>query len=109
MSLQRYGFILGEIIERDFIMSAGEEDIGVELVDIDHISILVGVEFIGILVHLFGEVVSILQDEAVRVPAKEGVLEGFNLVQDGRIAVSQAFGVGNFGGLRDGDGLLLIH
>lgn len=60
MSLQRYGFILGEIIEGDFVMCAGEEDITVELVDIDDVGILVGVEFIGILVHLLGEVVSIL-------------------------------------------------
>lgn len=41
-------------------MSASDEDITVELVDINDVSILVGVEFIGILVHLLGEVVSIL-------------------------------------------------
>lgn len=109
MPLQRYGFILGEIIERDFIMSASEEDIGIELVDIYHIGVLVRMEFVGILVHLFGEVVSVLQDEAVGVTTEESVLEGFDLVKDRRVAVSQALGVGNFCWLWDGDGLLLIH
>lgn len=109
MPLQRYGFILGEIIERDFIMSASEEDIRIKLIDIYHISVLIRMEFVGILIHLFGDVVSVLQDEAVGVTTEESVLEGFDLVQDRRVAVSQAFGVGYFSWLRDGDGLLLIH
>lgn len=109
MPLQSYGFILGEIIECDFIMSASEEDIGIELIDIYHISVLVRMEFVGILVHLFGGVVSVLQDEAVGVTAEKSVLEGFDLVKDRRVAVSQAFGVGNFCRFWDGDGLLLIH
>ena len=109
MPLQRYGFILGEIIERDFIMSASEEDICIELVNIYHIGVLVRMKFVGILVHLFSDVVSVLQDEAVGVTTEESVLEGFDLVENWRVAVSQALGVGYFSGFRDGDGLLLIH
>lgn len=109
MPLQRYGFILGEIIEGDFIVSASEEDIRIEQIDIYHISVLVRMKFVGILVHLFGEVVSVLQDEAVGVTTEESVLEGFDLVKDWRVAVSQAFGVGYFCRFWDGDGLLLIH
>jgi hypothetical protein len=46
------------------------------------------VELIGVLVNLFSEVVSILEDESVRIPAEEGIFEGFYLVEDGSSANS---------------------
>lgn len=94
MALQGYGFTLGEVKERNLIVRASEENIAVELVNVDHIRILVGVELVGILVILIGLIVAVLQDEPVGVPAEESVLEGFDLVEDWRlVADAKAFGV----------------
>ncbi len=78
-------FALGEIEEGDFIVGAGEKNVVVELVNVDDVCILVGVELVSILVVFIGLVVAILQDEAVGVAAEECVFEGLYLIQDWRL------------------------
>lgn len=56
-------------------MSAGEEDIAIELVDVYHVCVLVGVELVGEGKCLLVVGVSELDDVAVGVPAEEGVVE----------------------------------
>ena len=63
-------------------MGAGEQNIGVELVDVDHVGVLVGVEFVGILVCFISGVVFVVEDEAVGVAAEEHVLEALDFVED---------------------------
>jgi hypothetical protein len=90
---------------------AGKKNIVVELVNVDHIRILVGVELVGILVILVGLVVAVLQDESVGVAAEERVLEGLDLVEDWRlVADAQALGVDYLGGLGSlDDCLIFVH
>lgn len=92
-------------------MRAGKKNIVIELVNVDHIRILVGMELVGVLVILIGLVVAVLQDEPVGVAAEERVLEGFDLVEDWRlVADAQAFGVDYLGRLGSlDDCLLFVH
>jgi hypothetical protein len=56
-------------------MCAGEEYVVIVLVDIDDIHVLVWVVLVQVLVVFVDGVVLVLQDEAVGVPAVEGVVE----------------------------------
>jgi hypothetical protein len=56
-------------------VGAGQEHIGVELVDIDHVCVLVWVKFVRVLVCFLLLVVSVLQDEAIGITAQESVIE----------------------------------
>ena len=90
-------FIFGEIEERDFVVGAGQEHIGVELVDIDHVCVLVWVKFVRVLVCFLLLVVSVLQDEAIGITAQESVIEWFDFVENGRsVADAKAFWVKDF-------------
>jgi hypothetical protein len=102
VALERDGLVLGEVEEGDFVVRAGEEDVGVELVDVDDVGVLVGVKLVGVLVGLVRLVVAVLQDETVGVAAVERVLEGLHLVEHGRsVADAQALRVGDFSWLRN--------
>lgn len=110
MPVKGDGLVFGEVIEGDFIVTAGEENIGVVLVDIDDVHVLVGVKFVGVLVGLFHGVVLVLEDEAVGVGAVEEIVEGFDLVEYGEWAGSEVFGEVYFDGFGRSDaGLLLNH
>ena len=78
-------------------MGAGQQHIRVELIDVDHVCVLVWVKFVCVLVCLVQLVVSVLQDEAIGIPAEESVLEGFDFVENGRcVTDAKAFWVKDF-------------
>lgn len=80
MSHKRDALIFGEIEKGDFCVSACDENVSIELVDVDDISVLVGVKLVGVLICFVALVVAVLQNEAIREAAKESVLEGLDLV-----------------------------
>ena len=90
-------------------MCAGEQNIAVELIDVDHVCILVGVEFVGVLVCFISGVVFVVEDEAVGVAAEDHVLEALELVEDGECALPQALGVAQLLWLWNNKAILLIH
>ena len=93
MAFECDGFVFGEIEERDFVVSAGEQYVRVELIDIYHVSVLVRMEFVGVLV-CFVLVVSVLQDETVGIPAEKSIIERLYFVEYGwGVADAEALGV----------------
>ena len=60
MAFERDTFALGEIEERDFVVGAGEEHVAIELVDVYDVGVLVGVEFISVLVGFVSGVVFVV-------------------------------------------------
>ena len=94
MAFECDGFVFGEIEERDFVVSAGEEYVRVELIDIYHVSVLVRMEFVGVLVCFVLLVVSVLQDETVGIPAKKSIIERLYFVEYGwGVTDAEALGV----------------
>ena len=90
-------------------MGAGEQHIAVELVDVDHVGVLIWVEFVGVLVCFIGGVVFVVEDEAVGVAAEDHVLEALDLVEDGEWALPQALGVAQLVWLWNNEAILLNH
>lgn len=92
-------------------MCAGKKNIAVELVNVNHIRILVGMELVSVLIIFVGLVIAVLQDEPVRVATEKCVFEGLDLVQDWRLITdAQALGVDYFGRLRgSNNSLLFVH
>lgn len=90
-------------------MGAGEKHIAIELVDVYHICVLVGVEFVSVLVSFISGVVFVVEDEAVGVTAEEHVLEALDLVEDWEWALSEALGVAELNGFWNNEAILLIH
>jgi hypothetical protein len=60
MAFERDAFALCEIEEGDFIMGAGEKNIAVKLININHISVLIGMKFAGVLVCFICWIVSVV-------------------------------------------------
>lgn len=110
MAFEGDGLVLGEVEEVDFAVSAGEEDVCVELVDVDDVCVLVGVELgLELVVPLLFAVL-VLEEESVGVAAVEMVFEGLYFVEGGQVSVAKGLGVGVFQGFGQcKDRLLLMH
>lgn len=60
MAFEGDAFALSEVEEGNFIVGAGEENITVELININHISVLIGMKFVGVLVCFICGIVSVV-------------------------------------------------
>lgn len=60
MAFEGDAFALSEVEEGNFIVGAGEENITVELININHISVLIGMKFVGVLVCFICWIVSVV-------------------------------------------------
>lgn len=110
MAFEGNGLVLGEVEEVDFAVCASEKDIGVELIDVDDVGVLVGMELGLELVAPLLLAVLVLEEESVGVAAVEMVFEGLYFVEGGQISVAKGLGVGVFQGFGQcKDRLLLMH
>lgn len=63
-------------------MRAGKEDVLVELINIYDVSVLVGMEFVGILIGFFSHIILVLKNYSVRIPSVECIFKSFHFVED---------------------------
>ena len=96
MAFERDALVLGHVEEGDLVVGAGEHDVGFEEVEVDDVSVLVGVVLGLKLEALLVLAVFVLQEEPVGVAAIEEVVEGLHFVEAGDVPVAEGFGVGIF-------------
>ena len=61
-------------------MCAGDEYIVIHLIDVDDVCVLIGCEFVGVLIGSIDWVAFVIDDVAVGVATKNTVLEALGLV-----------------------------
>jgi len=91
------GFVLGQIEKGYLGVSAGQQHVVVELVDVDDVGVLVGVEFGQQLIIFLRGCVLVLEENTVGIPTVNKLVECLDLVESGQLTTPKRLRVHQFG------------